>query len=233
MKMTSRILALSVVGLASSFGAVYNVTTGTLATSNGIAPTAGLKSDPSLAAGTGSFTGYQSPGTSGIVAFGVFSSLSDSLITEQGNIPTGLSTLANAFVQFGASGAFNTAGPTGSKGVFSRNTSGTVAGSAFSGKNIYAFVGNGTTFANSTELLVLKSASLFTDGQDLIPTAQVVTLSSGTATLLFGRNLADVRTTTTDASVTPGWGTAVAVPEPSAALLGAIGALGLLRRRRN
>jgi len=230
MKMTLRILALSVIGLITSSGAVYNVTTGTLATSNGIAPTRGLFPDSSAAPLTGTFTGYQSPGTSGIVAFGVFSSLTDSQITGLGM--NNFFTLSSAFVQFGASGAFNTAGPTGSKGVFSRNTSGTVAGSAFSNKNIYAFVGNGTTFANSTELLVLKSASLFTDAQDAIPTAQVVTLSSGTTTLLFGRNLADVRTTTTDASVTAGWGTAGA-PEPSTALLSAIGALGLLRRRRN
>ena len=233
MKLTLHILALSVVGLATSYCAVYNVTTGTLATSNGIASSGGLVSNPSASPATGTFTGYQAPGTAGIVAFGIFSSLSDAQITGAADFANGLSILSNAFVQFGAAGTFNTAGPTGSKGVFSRNTSSLVVGSPFSTKNIYAFVGNGTSFSNSTELLVLKSASTFTDGQDAIPTAQLVTLSYANTSLLFGRQLADVKTTTTDSSVTLGWGTAVAVPEPSAALLGALGALGLLRRRRN
>lgn len=236
MKSKIGILAISAVLISTGLGAVYNVTTGTLSTSNGIAPTA-LGSDSAGTAVVGTFTGYQSPGNPGTVAYGVFgtfagpgntglfSSLSDSAISA-----ASASTLVSAFQQFGVSGAFNVAGPSASKGVFTRNTSTTVTGSVFSGLNIYAFVGSGTTFANSTGLLVLKSAALFTDAQDAIPTAQIVTLSNLTTTLLYGVNLADVRTTGTDASATPGWGTAV--PEPSAALLGAIGVLGLLRRRR-
>ena len=227
MKAKLSVLAIFAMGFSSGFGAVYNVTTGTVASSNGIAPS-GLLTDVGAAAASGTFNGYQSPANAGIVAFGIFSSLSDSQITNA----VSLESLVSSFVQFGISGAFNAAGAFGSKGVFTRNTSATVLGSAFSNRNIYAFAGNGSTFANSTELLILKSASLFTDAQDDIPTAQTVTLTTGTATLLFGVNLADVRTTTADASVTSGWGTARLVPEPSAALLGAIGALGLLRRRR-
>lgn len=238
MKTKSTILALSYVAIASSFGAVYNVTTGTIATSNGIAST-GTLSDPSAPAAVGSFTGYQSPGSTGIVAFGVFGTTNSSIFTQStdaqitGAVATGLSSLVATFVQFGASGGFNATGAFGTKGVFTRNTSATVTGSVFTSRNIYALIGNGTTFANSSELLVLKSTSLFEAAQDAIPTAQTVTLNTASASLLFGRNLADVRTTTADASATPGWGTAQAVPEPSTALLGAIGALGILRRRRN
>lgn len=231
MKSKLGILGVSLVCMTSGFGAVYNVTTGTATTSNGIAPT-GLVSNIGAAAASGTFAGYQSPGLAGVVAYGIFSSLSDSAITDVGN----LGTLVSNFVQFGASGTFNAAGAFGSMGVFTRNTSGVVLGSAFSGKNIYAFAGNGSTFANSTELLVLKSVSLFTDAQDDIPTAQTVTLAAGpNTTLLFGVNLANVKSTTADASVTPGWGTATVklVPEPSTALLGVFGLLGLLRRRRN
>lgn len=228
MKAKLVILAATLCGITSGFGAVYNVTTGTATTSNGIASSNGAQNNPSGSALVGTFTGFQSPGTPGIVAFGIFSSLSDSQITAV----TSLSTLVSSFVQFGASGAFNAAGPTGQKGLFTRNTSATVTGSQFSGKNIYVLAGNGSSFATSSELLVLRSTTLFTDGQDAIPTAQTVTLTPASASLLFGVNIADVRTTTADGSVTPGWGTAVAIPEPSAALLGAVGALGLLRRRR-
>ena len=228
MKAKLSVLAIFALNFSSGFGAVYNVTTGTVASSNGIAPS-GLVSNIGATAVSGTFNGYQSPASTGIVAFGIFSSLSDSQITNA----VSLDSLVSSFIQFGASGGFNAAGAFGSKGVFTRNTSATVLGSSFSNKNIYALAGNGSTFANSTELLVLKSASLFTDAQDDIPTAQTVTLTTGTATLLFGVNLADVRTTTADASVTPGWGTAKVIPEPSAALLGAVGVLGLLRRRRD
>lgn len=241
MKSKIGILAVSAILASTGFGAVYNVTTGTLSTSNGIAPTGLSENNPSGTALAGTFSGYQAPTTAGIVAYGVFgtfagpgntglfSSLSDSAISAASP-----ATLVSAFQQFGVAGTFNVAGPSASKGVFTRNTSTTVTGSVFSGLNIYAFVGSGSTFANSAtngELLVLKSATLFTNAQDAIPTAQIVTLSTATTTLLYGVNLADVRTTGTDASVTLGWGT-VGVPEPSAALLGAIGALGLLRRRR-
>jgi len=229
MKSKLIISGISFVASLSGFGAIYNVTTGTVATSNGIAPSGLQQSNPSAAAAGNYTNGYQSPSSAGIVAYGIFSSLSDAQITGVDS----LATLSSAFNIFGTAGTFNAAGAFGSMGVFARSTSATVTGSIFSGKNIYAFAGNGTTFANSTELLVLKSASFFTDAQDAIPTAQTVTLTPGTASLLFGLNALSVKTTSTDASATPGWNTATVIPEPSAALLGALGALGLLRRRRN
>ena len=230
MKSKLIISGISFVASLSGFGAIYNVTTGTLPTSNGIAPSGFQYSNPSAAAAGNYTNGYQSPGSAGVVAFGIFSSLSDAQIT--GAAISALSTLSSNFNIFGSAGTFNAAGAFGTMGVFARSTSATVTGSIFSGKNIYAFAGNGSTFANSTELLVLKSASLFSDAQDAIPTAQAVTLTTANTELLFGLKALSVKTTTADSSATPGWNTA-GVPEPSAALLGALGALGLLRRRRN
>ncbi|PAW66600.1 MAG: hypothetical protein B9S30_08005 [Verrucomicrobiia bacterium Tous-C5FEB] len=235
MKSKLIILAAAFGGVLTASGAVYNVTTGTTATSPGIAPTfTGTLSDPAAAAlsdfdpntaGTQAFTGYQN---SGIVGFGIFSSLTDAGITGA----TSLATLYNDFDLFGVTGAFAAGGPVGNRGVFSRNTSETVLGSAFDTKNIYILIGNGATYAASTQLLVLKTAQQFLAAQDDTPTALTVAITTANTSVLFGRNLTDVRTTTADSGVTAGWGTATAVPEPSAALLGALGALGLLRRRR-
>lgn len=229
MKLKSLILAAVVVTVGSSQAAIYNVLNGTTAAANGIAPS-GLVSDPTGDAKVGSFTGFFSPTNPGVYTFGYFN-VTDSDITNA----LSLSTIVGAFVQFGATtDTFNAGGaPTNQRGLFAHSQSATVTGSGFSGKNIYLLVGNGSSFNDSTELLVLKNQALFTDAQDAVPTAQNITFSTATSTLLFGVNLADVRTTGSDSSVTPGWGTASLIPEPSAALLGAIGALGLLRRRRN
>ena len=223
MKTKLATLIVTALAAASGYGAVYNVTTGTGATSSGIAPT-GRISNPAAAPIAGAFTGLQG---AGIVAYGIFTS-TDAELTAAAS----LTSLVNAFTIFGASGTFNTAGPTGTQGVFARNTSATVNGTAFDGKNIYAFVGNGTTFANSTELAIIKSQTMFAAAQDLSPSAATVTLTMATTSLIWGVNLENVKTTTADASVTPAWGMAMAVPETSTALLGALGALGLLRRRR-
>lgn len=108
-----------------------------------------------------------------------------------------------------------------------------MTGSAFSGKNIFLFVGSGDTLAGSSELLILKTIILFDDGRDSVPTPLTVTVRpDATTTALFGVTNANVWTTNSDSVISGGWTTA-AVPEPSAALLGALGALGLLRRRRN
>lgn len=227
MKSKLVILAGMALCMGSSYGAIYNVLNGTTATSNGIAPT-GLITDPSGPAKAGSFTGYFNPTNPGVYGFGYFN-VTDSEIT---NALT-LGSIVSNFVIFGVTDTFNSGGaPTNQRGLFAHSQSSTVTGTDFSGKNIYLLVGNGSTFGNSTELLVLKNQSLFTDAQDQVPTAQNITFSTATSSLLFGVNLVDVKTTGTDASVTPGWGTANLIPEPSAALLGAIGALGLLRRRR-
>jgi len=229
MKSKLIILAVVAMNIGSSYGAVYNVTNGTTATSNGIASSGGLKTDPTGTAVTGTFTGFYSTTDPGVYGFGYFG-VTDAAITGA----TTLSSIYSNFNQFGTTDTFNSGGaPTSARGLFAHSQSATVTGSGFSAKNIYLLVGNGSTFNNSTELLVLKNQSTFTDAQDATPTAQNISFTTSTATLVFGVNIANVKTTGSDSSSTPGWGTAVPVPEVSTALLGAIGALGLLRRRRN
>jgi len=120
------------------------------------------------------------------------------------------------------------------------NTQGTITGSfaatgggnasLFNGKQIYVVVGNGATAALSNEWAILTSTL------NVLFPADVTT--SSTASISFGSIANSV--------MVPNAGTEidnispvkdgiqlVGIPEPSAALLGAIGALGLLRRRRN
>ena len=213
----------------SAFGAttIYTVTTGTTATSNGIANSAGLQFQNASVPATFTSAG---PGT---VAIGYFS-ITDSAITAA----TSASTLIDSFNNWNTSGTstFNSPGPSQQRGVFSITaaardlTVGT--GTSFNLKNMYVFVGNGTSYANSTEFLVLKLSHTFNSAESG-PTAFSKTVSLATATLLFGSNDNDVRTTSADSSVTAGWNTAAPIPETSTSLLGAIGALALLRRRRN
>jgi hypothetical protein len=101
------------------------------------------------------------------------------------------------------------------------------------GKTLYNFIGNGSTLANSTAFVLFKlnhtiSADPAPPG---LPTAYSLGMNNGT--LLFGLSETFTNYSNDDLSISP---TNIAafklVPEPSAALLGALGALGLLRRRR-
>jgi hypothetical protein len=97
---------------------------------------------------------------------------------------------------------------------------------------INLFVGNGTTVENSTSWVILS------------PTANTafpanVTQATGVtyaATLGTNQNLVASSNATWSATTALGGGAGAGlitmIPEPSAALLGALGALGLLRRRR-
>ncbi len=203
--------------------ASYTLQTGATATSTGFANSAGLVFQNSASA---SFAGP------GIVGFGIFT-ISDAAIT--GAADAGV--LTSSFVGFGTSptGTFTSAGLSANAGTFSRNSTGVIAGSQFSNSLIYLFVGNGTTYANSTEFGVFKTTFSFLAADDLIPTPIVNTVTGANTSVLFGSVAADVKTTGADTTTTPGFRTAAfnVVPEPSSALLGAVGALALLRRRRN
>jgi len=215
---------------------LYTFRTNTGTTNSGITNSAGLQFQ------NNSTVAFASAGP-GSVAFGYFS-ITDSAISAA----TSASTLTTAFQNWNGTttSTFNSPGATQQRGTFSvaaaaRDMSiGT--GIPFAGKNMYAFVGNGTTFALSTEFLVLKTTFTFDSTQSGI-TAFTNTITAGTsdglggftganATVLLGNTALDVRTTSADSSATPGWRTATLIPEPSAALLGAVGALVLLRRRR-
>ena len=225
-------LILSLALASVSFGAVYTINGGTGATATGIADSqlrafrGGTSPGDALGGTNGGFSGGP-----GVVALGLFSSTFDF------NTVTSASQLVSAFTNLSGSttGAFSLTGAPGNRGVFSlalpnvninNNTT-------FVNQNMYLFVGNGTTYANSTEFLVLMNSRLFQAVDDNAPTGVTVNFTSANSTLKFGTSVNDIRTTGSDSSVTPGFATAAPVPETSTSLLGAIGALALLRRRRN
>ncbi len=215
MKLTILSLLLATSGL--SYAALYTMTTGTSAASNGIGNAAGVAFQNS-ASGT-----YAGPG---ITQFGIFSTDNFSGFTSE--------QIVSSFTAWGGTGSFAAPGAFGTRGAFT-NAAGAqnVAGSQFVGQNMYAFVGNGTTFAGSTEFLILKTSFTFTAADDSTPTPIVNTITAANSQVLFGSTIADLKTTNADSSVTPGFLTAAPVPEPSAAMLGILGAVAFLRRRRN
>lgn len=209
-----------------SEAASYAINNGSGATASGIVDSQ-LRAFRAGTAVGDAFTGA-SGGISagpGVVAVGIFSTDDiGSFSSEQ---------LVSAFTNFGdVTNTFAAAGATGNRGVFSLSTGGSVAGSEFSGKNIYLFAGNGTSFATSTEFLVFKSDSIFSDADDASPTAVLLTFRPETGTTLWGNVLADLKTANNDTSATSGWQMLAPIPEPSVAVLGLLGGLGLLRRRR-
>lgn len=119
------------------------------------------------------------------------------------------------------------------------NTQGTITGSfvgtgggsasLFNGKQIYFVVGNGSTRANSTEFAILTTATsvLFPADVTTSSTASVTFSSINNSVVLANAGLEDANGTARDLIVL-----AAPVPEPSVALLGALGVLGLVRRRR-
>lgn len=152
--------------------------------------------------------------------------------TEDFSSFTSSASLLTAFTQFGGSGQFS-AGNGGVRGVWVLDPPPVqIGGSQFANKNMFFIAGNGASLETSTQFLVLKGDTLFSPADDATPTAINVTFTPSNTEVLIGREIADIRTTNTDATATPGWQMAVLIPEPSTALLGLVGALGLLRRRR-
>lgn len=217
--MKLKVLSLLLVASGMSQAALYTLTTGTSATSNGIGNNAGVAFQNSANA---TYAG------AAVTQFGVFS-------TEDFSTFTTASQFVSAFTAWSGTGTFAAPGAFGTRGAFT-NAAGAnnVTGSAFNTKNMFLFVGNASSLATSTEFLVLKTNFTFNAADDSTPTPIVNTITSANSQVLFGGTIADLRTTNADASVTPGFRTAgfTVVPEPSSLLLGAVGALGLLRRRR-
>lgn len=122
-------------------------------------------------------------------------------------------------------------------GLFGANDTTTLAAYAvgFESSQAWTVVTNNATFANSTLVAVYRLA-----GQVFTPAvagaANVQIVASDINNWVYGNKIAVTgQSSVPSGSYTQGIAlSAVApVPEPSAALLGAIGALGLLRRRRN
>ncbi|MCX6876503.1 MAG: hypothetical protein NTW21_22245 [Verrucomicrobia bacterium] len=235
MKLTKTIVTMLALSASFSFAAttIYKVQTGTTATSNGIANSAGLQFQ------SASVAAFASAGP-GVISFGYFT-VSDATLAAA-TMPSDLTSVFNNWMN--ATTTFNSPALSQTRGVFAATAIGRTIDSDFAGKNMYVFVGNNTTYANSTEFLILKTTFTFntadsgpTPFTNTITTANSAPVTNGLASgdplyRSLGTVVSDVRTTGTDVSVTPGWQTAVLVPETSTALLGALGALGLLRRRR-
>lgn len=159
------------------------------------------------------------PNGTGSLSIGYFGSIAD------GNLATtDAATLAGDFQVFG--GGTSTFGQSGLDAFFS------VAGDAglidntnpFVGNNIYLLAFN----ADQSEMMIVKWAETFEfdAAPPTPPSSQNLSLAGGT--LLVG-----TAEGTTGAPVNASAYTmAAVVPEPSVALLGALGVLGLLRRRR-
>ena len=226
---TISILIVSAALVVSSSAASYFFNNGASLSASGISDVMGHTFSNSTPAGSAFPSGGGISAGPGVVGIGIFSTDNLEGLDSQSLIAdfTSLTGLTNAFAA---------AGPLGNRGMFAYYAiSIPIAGTVFENQNMYLFAGNGTTFSNSTEFLVVKSAAQFLASDDNIPTpiTEILRPTGGTAetTLLLGTNVPNVQTTNTDASITPGWAM-VTVPEGSTALLGALGALALLRRRR-
>lgn len=178
------------------------------------------------------------PGT-GTVAVGIFGS-TDAQISAVGDSPVAWAAVAATFQQFGASAPIGTgagAAP-GFAGLFQITPGANVAGTTYSGKNVYVAIGNGASLATSTFYAVFKSTTTFADEPIPSVNAWLTDTAVGAdpaGTLLLGSWLPGQVWYPTGIfaglSLT-GLDTA-GVPEPTTALLGLLSlGFGLVRRRR-
>ncbi len=210
-----KILLIGLASIVSTHGATLVFTNNNGVNSNAITNSAGVA--------------YQ--GSAASVWVGYFT-----ITDEEVRAATSLSTLTSGFVNFGGStGSFTQPGPptANNRGFFTLNAPAVaIGGSAFQGQNIYLFVQS----ADGNEFGVFKSTLVFDPADD--PTLPNVTklftsenvLANG---ILIGALGEPVQTSNSDTVPNASFRTGVLIPEPSSVLLGAIGALTLIRRRRN
>lgn len=226
MKAKLALLALMSTFVSPAVAATYTFNNGAGATASGIQTVEGWTFRSDVPAGTAFATGGGTSAGPGVFAVGVFTSDDLSGVTSPAQ-------LVSLFVNFGGNvGTSAVGGPVGARSIFSVSGSAPVGGTQFDNRNIYFVAGNGTTLAGSDQFVVFKSNSLFLAAQDDVATAQNITFRPDQGETLFGSVVPNVQTTNSDTSTTAGWEMAIPIPEPSTALLGLIGALGLLRRRR-
>lgn len=165
----------------------------------------------------------------GIVAIGHFtggapSSSLANIATTIGNFQLQTSTLTGAFnasLEGTFAGYYESAIVSGPQ---------ILAGNSLIGQGVYLFAGNAATLAASTAWALVQVGTYIPDNPPLIVqyTANAKTAVTTPVSIVFGM---------VGSAANPLGGTSstlqLVVPEPSAALLGAFGVLGLLRRRRN
>lgn len=193
--------------VGTTFGATFAVSNGSGDTAFGI----------------GDSSGDAFQGIEGIVSIGVFSS--DDFFNFSSP------DFVSNFTSFGTTDDFLAPGPFGNNGIFDLSATATAADEPFVDQPIVAFFGNAATFAEATEFLVLDLGRNFMASDDDITTPIDIAVTDAT-TVLFGGTVANISTFNGDTSTQQGFITAAPVPEPSSFLLGALGALALLRRKR-
>jgi len=212
---------------ANATAATYSFKNGTGATAAGIIDLDGGTFRRGTAAGdafSGAAGGFSAGG--GVIAFGIFTTDDFQGGLDASSLISAFTSLGNMTTDFGASG------PVGNRSVFSFSPPNVeIEGSVFEGKNIYMFVGNGSSFIESDQFLIVRSDSLFSAADDEEIALTPITFNPETSTVLFGSVVSNVFTADGDTSQTQGWSLA-AIPEPSTAMLGALSALALIRRKR-
>jgi hypothetical protein len=226
MKKLTLLAAATLLSATASQAATYTITN-----------SSGPVNTQSIVTSSGAFA------NSGTVVIGTYLGTAPTLSTATStmeDILDGFTTVATG--SLGTSGS----GVTTIHGVFSIQTSGTdplddltaPAAAAWVGKNFFAIIGNGATIEESTEVLIFRFTNYtIPNTESTILTLNMRPADANSGGSVYG-GFGGVGNYLLDPS--PGnAGTAnstfnmvAVVPEPSAALLGMIGALGLLRRRR-
>lgn len=162
------------------------------------------------------------------VSVGYFNTLSD---VQLGALnPTTFASILTGgeFIQFGSAIGWLGAG------VYDGSASAAInAGSGFIGKGIYTLIGNAPTLAASTELLIAKHSGVFAQDAPLFSATASLDQTVGNGTVLWGNSAGaaiDI-----GGGLNPSYRTVgvAAIPEPSRAMLAAMGLFaGLVRRRR-
>lgn len=120
-------------------------------------------------------------------------------------------------------------------GLFTGQTFNGVMPTGLAGQNAYIVVADNSNFSLATKFAVFNAGVTFTAPDGLGNSSQTIS-GANSANVVFGtvRSVTTQPNNLTGANFTNGVVmVAAAVPEPSAAVLGALGALALLRRRRN
>lgn len=173
-------------------------------------------------------TGVVIPGDSGFVGLGYFT------VTDATLQSYTLSSSIDAAFVMGASSQFGAGFGSAGAGLYA--LSGSPLSVSFNGQTLYTIMSNASTIGASTQFLIIKSTVTILADPSITPAAVVKNGGIGNVASVLVGNYG-----TFNADLGFGGGSIPAysmlagftpVPEPSAALLGAVGALALLRRRR-
>jgi len=170
-------------------------------------------------------------------------SASNSIFASLGYLTPGgdnsAASVLSHFVPIDATPTTVTATRPGLFGASDYNSAGNVYPTGFQGQTVVALIGNNTTIANSTAIAAFVFTGTTYLAPDPVTFARVQSFQlTSSSTPLIGTVTAMANTTTAQpntATTTPfvNGVKLVPIPETSTSLLGAIGALALLRRRRN